>query len=90
MSWKKRRIRKVGTVHDLKKKVWQSIIECERIILESDQKDHAKLQAIHALNSSAKSFLSLEEKTEFEERLTALEKMLNITHHGSNKTYQKN
>lgn len=90
MSWKKSRIRKAGSIHDLKKKVWQSVIECERIILEADTKDHAKLQAIHALNSSAKTFLSLEEKTEFEERLTALEELLNIKNNGSEKAYNRN
>ena len=76
MSWKKKRIRKTGSLTDLQKKTWQAIIECERIIL-TEGKDYSKLQAIHALNSSVKSFIALKEITDFEQRLTELEEKVN-------------
>jgi|AntRauTorckE6833_2_1112554.scaffolds.fasta_scaffold02124_6 hypothetical protein len=84
MSWKKKRIRKTGSLTDLQKKTWQAIIECERIIID-DGKDYSKLQAIHALNSSVKAFISLKEITEFEQRLTALEEKVNQSE--NEKTY---
>lgn len=72
-SYKYKRIRKTGSIQDLKRRIWQGINECERIILEEDHTDSQKIQAVHALNSSAKAYLKIIEVSELESRITALE-----------------
>lgn len=89
MSWKKKRLRTSGSIEDLKLKVWQAIVEAERMVIEGDT-DNKKVQAIHALNSSAKTYLKIIEHADFEARLSTLETVLKTKQHYANQTHFTN
>ena len=74
MSYKNKRIRKPGTIQDLRKRLWQAVNEAERILLTADN-DSDKLKAVYALATVAGAYLKVVESAELENRIKQLEKI---------------
>jgi hypothetical protein len=68
----RKKLRKPGDLQDLKRKLWQAILESERILLSSDD-DELVLRAVHALTQAAMSYSKILEAGALEERLKVLE-----------------
>ena len=70
----KKLVRKVGDMHGLLKKLWQAILEAERVLLDAPH-DQPKLslKACHALSQCCGQYANLLEIGELEARIVALE-----------------
>lgn len=71
----KRRLRKPGNLKDLQRMLWQSLVECERVLLTATD-DEMTLRAAHAVGQVGGQYAKLLEVGELEARLTALEAAL--------------
>lgn len=73
---KRRRIRKIGSIEDAQRKLWQAITAAEDVLLD-DQSDSATvLKAAHAITSASTAYAKLMEVGELEARLTELEEAM--------------
>ena len=70
---KRRRIRKVGDLAAMRRKLWQAITTAEDILLDPESDTLTQLKSINAITSASTAYAKLIEVGELEERLTALE-----------------
>jgi hypothetical protein len=71
----RKRLKKPGDLHELRRKLWQAILEAERVMLTTDQ-DEMVLKAVHALSQAAAHYAKLVEAGDVETRLHTVETML--------------
>jgi hypothetical protein len=71
----KRRLRKPGDLKTLQRMLWQSLIECERVLMHADS-DDMTLRAAHAIGQVAAQYAKLIEAADLTDRVAALEQAL--------------
>jgi hypothetical protein len=71
----RKRLKKPGDLHELRRKLWQAILEAERVML-TNANDEMVLKAVHALSQAAAHYAKLVTDGEVEARLRAVETML--------------
>ena len=79
---KRRRIRKIGTVTDARRKLWQAITSAEEVLLDDQSDTLTVLKAVHAITSASTAYAKLVEIGEFEKRLEAVETLLKKRQNG--------
>ncbi|GAB5518811.1 MAG: hypothetical protein RhofKO_10620 [Rhodothermales bacterium] len=73
---KRRRIRKIGSIADAQRKLWQAITCAEDVLLDDESDSVTTLKAVHAITSASTAYAKLIEVGELEARLTELEEAL--------------
>jgi hypothetical protein len=68
--------RQGGDLPALQRRLWFAILHCERIIESPGSRADLRLRAAHALSQLATTYINLTKTTDFEERLSALERAL--------------
>ena len=68
----RRRRHKAGDLADLRRMLWQALIEAKRVLLESSDAE-LTLRAVHAVSQAAGQYMKLLEIGELEARVAALE-----------------
>lgn len=76
-SWKRNRPRKPLTLDTLKLRLTAAIQENEKILMTAES-EQLKIQASNAIAGLSSRYSKLLEKTDFEERLAALERKNNM------------
>lgn len=66
----------VGTIDDLKEKVWKGILTAEKILDNKRAANALKLRAVHAIVQAAASYTKIVEAGELEARMQELEAAL--------------
>ncbi len=79
---KRRRIRKMGTITDAQRKLWQAITSAEEVLLDDQSDSQTVLKAVHAITSASTAYAKLVEIGEFEKRLEAVEQLLKKRQNG--------
>lgn len=69
----------VGTINDVKGKVWKAILAAEEVLDNNSAEDALKLRAVHAITQAAASYTKIVETGELEARLEELEQSTNRT-----------
>jgi hypothetical protein len=70
---RKRPHRGPGELQDLRRKVWQAVLEAEALLMRPRASISTKLRAIHALTQVAMAYQRIVQGTELEDRVAALE-----------------
>ena len=73
---KRRRIRKIGTLTDARRKLWQAITSAEEVLLDDQSDAVMVLKATHAITSASTAYARLVETGELEARISELERSL--------------
>ncbi len=73
---KRRRIRKLGDLTDMRRKLWQAITTAEDVLLDDQSDAVMQLKAVHAITSASTAYAKLIEVGELEARLSELEASL--------------
>ena len=73
---KRRRIRKLGTLEDMRRKLWQAVTAAEDVLLDDESDNVMVLRAVHAITQASGAYAKLIEVGELEGRLAELEKSL--------------
>lgn len=76
MADKRKRIRKPGTIGTLRKKIWQSILTAEELLLSDDVDIDQRIRAIHAITQAGNTYNRILETSELEARLNELEQII--------------
>jgi hypothetical protein len=71
----RKKLRKPGDLAALRRKLWQAILESERVLLTNED-DEVVLRAVHALAQAAGHYARLIEIADMEARLKAVEARL--------------
>jgi hypothetical protein len=71
----RKKLRKPGDLQALRRKLWQAILEAERVLL-TNADDEVVLRAVHALTQAAAAYVRLLEADDIEGRLKAVEALL--------------
>lgn len=71
-----RRVRKPGDVATLQRKLWQAVIAAEDLLLKDGVLFEEQIRAIHALTQAAQAYGNLLQKSDFAERMKAIEERL--------------
>ncbi len=79
---KRRRVRKIGSLQDARRKLWQAITSAEEVLLDDQSDNQTVLKAVHAITSASTAYAKLVEIGEFEKRLEAVEKLLKRRQNG--------
>lgn len=61
--------KKTGTTKEIRDKLLSAVNACEEIVNDSDQTTGQRIQAVHALNTVAKTYLEVAKKARTEELL---------------------
>ncbi len=79
---KRRRIRKIGSLTDARRKLWQAITSAEEVLLDDQSDALTVLKATHAITSASTAYARLVEIGELEARLEAVEELLKERRNG--------
>ena len=79
---RRRRIRKMGTLTDARRKLWQAITSAEDVLLDDQSDSQMVLKAAHAITSASTAYAKLVEIGEIEARLEAVERLLQQRQNG--------
>ena len=71
----RKKLRKPGDLQALRRKLWQAILEAERVLLTNDD-DEVVLRAVHALAQATGHYAKLIEAGDLAARVQALEQAL--------------
>jgi ribulose bisphosphate carboxylase small subunit len=71
----RKKLRKPGDLQALRRKLWQAILEAERVLLTNTD-DEVVLRAVHALSQAAGHYVRLLEADDIEGRLKTVETLL--------------
>lgn len=78
---KRRRIRKLGTLEDAQRKLWQAITNAEDVLLDDQVSNETCLKAVHAITQATTAYAKLVEAGELEARLAEIEKTIDERSH---------
>lgn len=73
---KRPRIRKPGSLDDVKKVLWQSIVIAKECLLNSHDDDVAALKAAHCISQCSGQYAKLLELSDLEERMVTIEEAI--------------
>jgi hypothetical protein len=73
---RKRPHRPLSDLQDLRRKVWQAVIEADALLTKPRASISTKLRAIHALTQVAMAYQRIVQGTELEERVRRLEEAI--------------
>ncbi len=79
---RRRRIRKIGSLTDARRKLWQAITSAEEVLLDDQSDALTVLKAVHAITSASTAYARLVEIGELEARLAAVEELLKERRNG--------
>jgi hypothetical protein len=68
--------RGLGELQDLRRKMWQAVIEAEALLIRPRASTSTKLRAVHALTQAGAAYHRLLQASDFEQRLTKMEQAL--------------
>ena len=84
---KRRRIRKVGSLEDARRKLWQAVTCAEDVLLDDESDNVTALKAVHAITQATTAYAKLVEVGELEARLAELEAALETRRQQNRRAY---
>ncbi len=73
---RRRRIRKIGSLANMRRKLWQAITSAHEVLLDDQSDAVMVLKATHAITSASTAYARLVETGELEARVSLLERTL--------------
>ena len=73
---KRRRVRKIGTLTDARRKLWQAITSAEEVLLDDQSDNLTVLKAVNSITSASTAYAKLIEVGEMQAQLDELQERL--------------